>query len=99
MPQSYLPGVPIYLAAVGDTKHPPSGVPGSNATLDKVVVNTKAASAVLTIYDGTSTTGTKVATLDCASLSPASVSYGIRCHNGVYAVMTGGNADVTIVVI
>lgn len=89
-------GAPLYLAAVGDKK---TGGPGSNAVLHTVNINTRVASAVLTIYDGASTTGTKVATIDCASTGAAgTLLYDVICKNGVYVVMTGAAADVTITV-
>ncbi len=85
---------PLYIAAAGDKT---TGGAYSSAVLHTININKVAASAVLTVYDGTSTTGTKIATIDCASTGPiGTLIYDIRCANGVYAVMTGGNADVTI---
>ena len=65
------------------------------ATLESVIVNTGAASAVLTIYDNTAGSGTKIATVDATSKSFA--HYGCRTKTGITAVLSGGNADVTIV--
>ncbi len=92
------PGSVIYLASAGDGKV--SGT-GGGAILHSVSINTEGTSTLgsstVTIYNGTSTTGTKVATLDCSldSLSRTLI-YDLRMANGVYAVMTGISADVTI---
>lgn len=64
------------------------------ATLGTVNINTGATSAVLVIYDNTSGAGTKLATIDASSKS--SHVFGIRSQTGLYAVLSGGNADVTI---
>ena len=79
------------ITAAGDKK---IAAAGGMPALWTVNVNTAAASAVLTIYDGTSTTGSKVATVDASQI--ASKGYGISCPNGIYINMSGGNADVTI---
>lgn len=89
-------GEKIYLAAAGDAKV--DGV-GSQAILHTFTLNKAVASAVVTIYDGQSTTGSKVATIDASVAALGSLVYDIRCANGVYAVMTGGNADITISVL
>lgn len=66
------------------------------ATLIGVTVNTGAASAVLTVYDNASAgSGTKLATIDCSATG--SFSYGARTDNGITVVLSGGNADVTII--
>lgn len=89
-------GTYLYIAAAGDVK---TAGAGGGAILHNVVVNKAAASAVLTIYDGTSTTGTKVATIDASVAATGTLNYDILCPKGVYAVMTGGNADMTLSVI
>ena len=87
-------GEAIYMSAAGDKTR---GAANSHQVLHAVNINTRVASAVLTCYDGTSTNGTKIATIDCSSTGPAGgLIYDVRCKNGFYAVMTGGNADVTI---
>lgn len=63
-------------------------------TLWTVNINTGATSAVLTIYDNTAGSGTKLATIDASSKS--SHVYGVGAATGIYAVLSGGNADVTI---
>ena len=92
MPWSYPPGGRLYFPAAQGDKKTAQG----DAVLAYVNVNTAAASAVLTIYDGQSTTGTKVAAIDCSSSTGRQFTYMIRCPNGIYAVLTGGNADVTV---
>lgn len=66
----------------------------SNTELWSVNVNTGAASAVFKIYDGTSASGTLVATIDASTKS--SHAYGVICNGGVYYDLSGGNADVTV---
>lgn len=87
-------GMTIRLTASGSG----SAVGGllSHATLGIVNVNTAKASAVVDVYDGQSTTGTKVASIDASS--KGSNIYLIRCENGVYAQLTGATADVTVTV-
>lgn len=71
-------------------------IAGANggATLGVVNVNKGVASAVLTIYDGTSTSGTVVAVIDASATG--SYLYGARCNNGIHAVLATADADVTI---
>lgn len=74
-------------------------LPRDKPVLWTVNVNTGAASAVLTVYDGPtvanpSTTGSVVAMIDASSKS--SQVFGVQVTNGLYLVMTGGNADVTV---
>jgi hypothetical protein len=72
-------------------------VGGSNSStrLWSIVVNTGAASAVATVYDGTAATGRKIATID-ASASKSLNYGGAICKDGVTLVLSGGNADVTV---
>lgn len=87
------PGAAINITAVGDKK---VGANTSDSVLHCVNINTAAASSVLKVYSGQSTTGSLVATIDCSSTTGRSFTYDIRCPNGIYVVMTGGNADVTV---
>lgn len=89
-------GTPLYLAAAGDAK---TGGAGSGAILHNIVINKAAASAVVTVYNGTSTTGTKIATIDASVAATGTLNYDVYCPNGVYLVMTGGNADITASII
>jgi hypothetical protein len=59
-----------------------------------VNVNTGAANAILTIYDGQSTSGPVVAELDATTKS--SHGYDFYCEGGIHVVLASGNADVTI---
>jgi len=71
-----------------------AGVNG-DAELWSVNINTGAASAVLKIYNNTSAVAADlIATIDASS--PGSLWYGIYCPKGIFAVLSGGNADVTI---
>src|SRR5439155_22561676 len=72
------------------------GSTGSGAVLRAVNVNTGAASAVLTIRDG-SATGPIIAVID-ATAKGCYQYEDIVVGNGVYATLTGGNADVTVTV-
>lgn len=67
---------------------------GGDAQLWTVNVNTAAAGAVLTIYDGTSTSGAKVATIDASK--NGSYCYGVVCKNGIFLDLAVGTADCTI---
>lgn len=81
----------LHLSAQG-TKN--SGASGSQAELWTVNVNTAAAGAILTIYDGPAASGVVVAVIDCSF--GRSLCYGTRCHNGVYGVLSVADCDVTI---
>jgi hypothetical protein len=67
---------------------------GNGNTLAVVNVNSAAAGAVLTLYDGVDNTGSVVAVIDCSALS----SKVYLCHfkTAIYYVLAGGNADITI---
>lgn len=57
-------------------------------------INTGATNAVLKIYDGVSTAGTLVATIDASTKS--SHAFGVTCNNGIFLDLSGGNADCTV---
>lgn len=57
-------------------------------------VNTGATSAVVTIYNAESASGTPVAVIDASA--PISRCYAIYCPGGIFVDLSGGNADVTI---
>ncbi|MHB8742561.1 MAG: hypothetical protein ACYC9L_05485 [Sulfuricaulis sp.] len=88
-------GAPLRLAATGDVSYK-----GSHATLHSVAINTPGSSALLKVYDGTSTTGTLLASIDCSpsTARTSALNYDLRCANGVYAVLTGANADITLTI-
>lgn len=67
------------------------------AYLGRVVVNTGAVSATLTIYNNTAGSGDIVAIIDCSNTANGvERNYNVICNAGITAVMAGGNADVTI---
>jgi len=63
--------------------------------LHGVTINTTAASAVLTLYNNTAGSGSKIATINCAA-GQNSLVYDATFDVGLTAVMSGGNADVTL---
>lgn len=66
----------------------------SNAELWSININTGASSAIFKVYDGTSASGTLVATIDASTKS--SHAYGVICNGGIFYDLSGGNADVTV---
>jgi hypothetical protein len=64
------------------------------AELGIVKVYTGAASAVLTIYDSLAGSGEVIATIDASS--EGCYAYMRRCTRGLYAVLSGGDADCTV---
>lgn len=66
----------------------------SGAVLWNVNVNTGSAGALLKIYDGTSTSGTLVASIDCSQI--ATLWYAVYCPSGIFFDLSVGAADVTI---
>ncbi len=70
---------------------------GANSRLYRINVNTKAASAVVTVYNGTSTSDPVVAVIDAATASIPLNYGGARFPAGLFVKLTGGNADVTVV--
>jgi len=81
-----------YIAATGNLG--PVGGANSWTHLGYINVGTSAASAVLTVYDGQSASGTVVATIDCSALGR--YEFDAVCKNGVFCVLSGGNAKVTV---
>lgn len=86
---------PYYIAAAGNLG--PIGGLNSGATLSSVVVGTGVSSAVLTIYDGQSASAPAVvkAVIDCAAAGD--YFFGDTWFkNGIFAVLSGANAKVTV---
>lgn len=79
------------LAATGTIDLTYSG--DGHSLLHCIVVGTGAASAVLTVTDGDTNA---VSTID-ASAKGYYEFCGTRCHKGIKAVLSGGNANVTLV--
>jgi hypothetical protein len=72
----------------------PIGGTGSFTHLGRVVVGTGVASAVLTVYDGQSASGTVVSVIDASA--KGYYEFDAALKDGVFAVLSGGNADVTV---
>jgi hypothetical protein len=84
----------LNLSAAGDGIV--TGGAGSGAVFHSVVINAPGNLGVVTVYNGTSTTGSKIATISTStSGTQATLLFDILCPKGVYAVMTG-SGDVTI---
>ncbi len=83
-----------YLASINDTFN--AGGAKSEAHLEKINVSTAAASAVVTVYSGTSTGDPVIDTIDASS--KGTTHYGhARCPNGVFVKLTGGAAKVSVI--
>lgn len=80
-----------YLATANDT-----ATFGAGALLYSVVVSTAAASAVVTIYNGSSTAGQVLGTIDASALGNYQY-WDMRFPAGLFVKLTGGNAKVTVV--
>jgi hypothetical protein len=71
---------------------------GGPCDLIAIVVNTAAASAVVTVYDGVgagTTVMRQVAAIDASATG--NFFYGNRCQNGLTVTLSGGTANVTAV--
>lgn len=80
-----------YLATANDT-----AAWDRDACLYSIIVGTLAASAVVTVYHGTSTSDPVVATIDAAAAKDL-YWFGARFGNGLFVKLTGGNAKVSVV--
>jgi hypothetical protein len=69
-------------------------IPGP-CDLIAVVVNTAAASAVVAITDGVTAGSRPVASIDASATG--NFFYGCECKNGITAVLSGGTANVTVI--
>lgn len=87
---------PYYIAATGNLG--PIGGTGTGANLHRINVNTAAASAVVTVYDGQSASApaVKKATIDASAKGFYDFA-GAWFKNGIFCVLSGGNADVTVI--
>lgn len=65
-------------------------------TLGSVIINTGASSAVVTVYNNTAGSGDVIAVIDASAATGNPREYNIACPKGLTAVMSGGNADITI---
>jgi hypothetical protein len=69
-------------------------ISGEGAELGLVNVNKGATSAVLTLYNNTSAAGEVIAIIDASE--KACHAYGSNWSRGIFAVLSGGDADCTI---
>lgn len=68
--------------------------------LRRIVINEPLAGGVITIYNNTAGSGTKVGTITCAvtnSDTPISLEYDAVCGIGCTIVTSGANQDITVV--
>ncbi len=72
------------------------GASGSGAYLHRVDVGTGVATAVVTVYEGSSTSGTVIATIDAATKSNHNYG-GIYLSGGMFVKLTTAAASVTVV--
>lgn len=70
------------------------GGPGVAVLLNDVIVGTGAASAVCTVYKGTSASGTKIATIDATAANMFEIDTTVL--GGVFVTVTGGAAKCSI---
>ena len=80
--------------ATSSNSYTTAGIP---ATLESIIVGTKATSATITVYDGTASTANSICTIDAATAS-GSYPLNLYCPNGIYVLQTGGSAKTTVVV-
>ena len=80
-----------YLVNTNDTCSWPAG-----AALFSIVVGTATATSVVTVYNGSSTSGEVKAVIDAASLGSYDFS-GARFPNGLFVKMTTAAAKVSVV--
>lgn len=65
--------------------------------LHAVALNTPIATSVITIYDGTSTGGTKIATITVpASPQACTLIFDVAFITGLFVVMAAANSDITL---
>ena len=80
-----------YFAAADET-----ALFGRDACLHSVTVGTLAAAAVVTVYNGTSTSGEVKAIINAAAEKHVTFD-GARFPAGLFIKLTGGNATVSVV--
>jgi hypothetical protein len=81
---------------ISNTTSNPSATFGKGALLYSVIVGTAAASAVITIYNGTSSSGQVLGVIDASAVGNYNY-WDMRCPNGLFVLQTGGSALVTVV--
>lgn len=65
---------------------------------DGLVLNKITAAVTMTVYDGTSTSGTVIATiaLPSTAATPLGVTFGVNYTTGLYMTLSAANADITV---
>ena len=72
-------------------------VASGEGKLYSVTINTPTAAGVITLYDGLSTSGTKIATITVpTSPTPITLNYNIFFATGLYVVIATQTEDITI---
>lgn len=64
-------------------------------TLERIIVNTTAA-AIITIYDNTAGSGTKIATIAASPVIGSNFVYGALFSTGL-TIVTAGASDITVI--
>lgn len=68
------------------------------ARLWAVVINKATATAVVNVYNGTTTSDPQVASIDAGTAGPRTVEYGgLLCQKGIFVDQITAAADVTII--
>lgn len=82
-----------YMATANDTVT----TNGQGATLEAINVGTAAASSVVTVYNGTTTSDPVVAVIDSSAINCFQFGDdGIFLPKGLFVKLTAGNAKVTV---
>jgi hypothetical protein len=63
-------------------------------SLGSVAIGTGAAGASISLYDGTSSSGTLIGVIGAATTG--SVTFGVQFFTGLYAVVAGGSPNATV---
>lgn len=76
-------------------------VKSGRGTLERIIINTPLANGVITLYDNTAGSGTKIGTITfagtLASTGPVSVDYGLLFNTGLTVVTATANVNLTVV--
>lgn len=87
-------GIGNYLNITGDAT---TLVKTGNGVLYAITINSPTATEVITIYDNTSGTGTKIATITVpASPMPVSLHYNAAFQTGLTIVTATATSDITV---
>lgn len=68
-----------------------------SGVLHTVNINTPVVGQIVTVYDGTSTTGSKICSITTPTTSPyPTASFDVKYKTGLFIVTTTGAADLTV---